>query len=428
MAGAKRRRWTKTLPGRSSGSLTNRRPALQRSASTVPYAELHCHSNFSFLDGASHPEELAEEAARLGLEALAITDHDGFYGVVRFAEAARAVGLPTVFGAELSLALTKPQNGMADPEGTHLVVLARDPQGYAQLARAISQAQMRSKEKGKPIYERSELCALHTNHWLVLTGCRKGTVPLALEREGPAAAARALADLVACFGRDNVAVELWDHGAPLDSARNDALVDLAIRAGVDVIATNNVHYATPRHRGSLPRWPQCGRDVRSIASTRGYPRPLPRISAAASSKPAGSPVTRVWSSGRPSSVASWPSTSSWWHPTSRPGPSPTGYTEMSWLRHLTYVGAERRYGTANRRAGSRRVQADRLRARHDRDVGLRRVLPHRLGHLRVLPAIRHLLPGPRLGRQQRCLLRARRHQCRRSVIGPALRTLPVGRA
>ena len=64
------------------------------------YAELHCHTNFSFLDGASHPEELAEEAARLGLAALAVTDHDGFYGVVRFAEAARAVGLPTVFGAE----------------------------------------------------------------------------------------------------------------------------------------------------------------------------------------------------------------------------------------------------------------------------------------------------------------------------------------
>ena len=71
----------------------------------VPYAELHCHSNFSFLDGASHPEELAEEAARLGLEALALTDHDGLYGVVRFAEAARAVGLPTVFGAEITLTL-----------------------------------------------------------------------------------------------------------------------------------------------------------------------------------------------------------------------------------------------------------------------------------------------------------------------------------
>src|SRR5438046_6177001 len=97
----------------------------------VPYAELHCHSNFSFLDGASHPEELAEEAVRLGLEALAITDHDGMYGVVRFAEAAAALGLPTVFGAELSLGLTRPQNGVADPEDGHLLVLARDADGYA---------------------------------------------------------------------------------------------------------------------------------------------------------------------------------------------------------------------------------------------------------------------------------------------------------
>ena len=95
------------------------------------YAELHVHSNFSFLDGASHPEELVAEGARLGLQALALTDHDGLYGVVRFAEAARAVGLPTVFGAELTLDLTRRQNGIADPEGAHLVVLARDPAGYA---------------------------------------------------------------------------------------------------------------------------------------------------------------------------------------------------------------------------------------------------------------------------------------------------------
>ena len=70
---------------------------------TAPYAELHCHSNFSFLDGASHPEELVAEAARLGLDALALTDHDGLYGVVRFAETARALGLASVFGAELTL-------------------------------------------------------------------------------------------------------------------------------------------------------------------------------------------------------------------------------------------------------------------------------------------------------------------------------------
>ncbi|MFM7064848.1 MAG: PHP domain-containing protein, partial [Actinomycetes bacterium] len=62
-------------------------PVLARPRGTVPYAELHCHSSFSFLDGASSPEDLVEEAVRLGLEALALTDHSGFYGVVRLAEA-----------------------------------------------------------------------------------------------------------------------------------------------------------------------------------------------------------------------------------------------------------------------------------------------------------------------------------------------------
>src|SRR3954468_5470163 len=233
------------------------KPLLRPDSPAVPYAELHCHTNFSFLDGASHPEQLAEEATRLGLEALAITDHDGMYGVVRFAEAAAALGLPTVFGAELSIGLTRPQNGAADPEGHHLVVLARNAEGYGRLCRAISTAQMAGREKGKPQITLDELAGLHGEQWLVLTGCRKGTVPAALVDEGPAAAARALRRLVDAFGRQNVAIELWDHGDPLDSARNDArpapartdaLADLAIRNGVDLVATNNVHYAVPARR------------------------------------------------------------------------------------------------------------------------------------------------------------------------------------
>src|SRR3954470_21466022 len=124
---------------------------LRAAADATPYAELHCHSNFSFLDGASHPEELAEQAARLGLDALALTDHDGLYGVVRFAEAAAAVGLPTVFGGELPLDLPRrSQAGVADPEGRHVLVLARDPAGYARLARIISRAHLDGGEKGLP--------------------------------------------------------------------------------------------------------------------------------------------------------------------------------------------------------------------------------------------------------------------------------------
>ncbi|WP_016701337.1 PHP domain-containing protein, partial [Actinoalloteichus spitiensis] len=128
-------------PSRHHPRAERERPAA-RPPAPHPYAELHCHSNFSFLDGASHPEELVAEAARLGLEAVAITDHDGLYGAVRFAEAAAAAGLRTVFGAELSLGLTQPGGGVPDPEGQHLLVLANGPEGYRRLSSAITEAHL----------------------------------------------------------------------------------------------------------------------------------------------------------------------------------------------------------------------------------------------------------------------------------------------
>jgi error-prone DNA polymerase len=217
----------------------------------VPYAELHCHSYYSFLDGASSPEHLVEESVRLGLHALALTDHDGFYGVVRMAEAAEEYeDLNTVFGAELSLELTKPQNGMADPEGSHLLVLAERQQGYHRLAGAITEAQLRGQEKGRPVYDLEELAAIGEDSWLVLTGCRKGLVRRALElggqADGPAAAARELDRLTALFGKDRVVVELIDHGLPMDTTKNAVLARLAADQGLPVVATNNVHYAQPR--------------------------------------------------------------------------------------------------------------------------------------------------------------------------------------
>jgi error-prone DNA polymerase len=209
------------------------------------YAELHAHSGFSFLDGSSDPEELVAEADRLGLRALALTDHHGFYGVVRFAEAARACGLPTVFGAEVTLAPAGPRTGEPDPTGAHLIVLARDPEGYARLSSVLAEAHLAGGEKGKPIFTTEALSAAAGGHWLVLTGCRKGAVPAALMEAGPRAAARELGRLVDAFGRVNVAVELWDHGDPIDTVRNDALALLAAEWGTDAVATNNVHYATP---------------------------------------------------------------------------------------------------------------------------------------------------------------------------------------
>ncbi len=252
------------VSGRANPDLT--KPLLRPDAPVARYAELHCHSNFSFLDGASHPEQLAEEAARLGLEALALTDHNGLYGVVRFAEAARTIGLPTVFGAEVTLAAGRgrvarteadtqrqvatgqvPDSHLPDPHGDHLLVLADGPAGYARLARALSLGHL-AGEKGAPQFALDDLADVGAGHWWVLTGCRKGTVPAALLRDGPAAAGRELRRLIELFGRERVVVELWDHGDPLDSARNDALAELAARHDLGCIATNNVHYATPAQR------------------------------------------------------------------------------------------------------------------------------------------------------------------------------------
>ncbi len=236
----------------------------------VPYAELHCHSNYSFLDGASSPEALVEEAVRLGLSALAVTDHDGFYGSVRFAEAAQEYSsLSTVHGAELSLGLTAPQQGAADPEGSHLLVLAAGVEGYHRLAAALTEAQLRGDEKGKPTYELEELAEQGNGHWVVLTGCRKGLVRRALSDGGAAAAARELRRLVAWFGRDAVAVELTDHGHPGDSVVNDALAALAADHGLPTVATNNVHFARPVDR-RLAQAVAAVRARRSLAELDGW--------------------------------------------------------------------------------------------------------------------------------------------------------------
>ncbi|MEV0129968.1 error-prone DNA polymerase [Dactylosporangium sp. NPDC050688] len=315
-----------------------------RDAAAVPYAELHCHTNFSFLDGASHPEELAETAARLGLSAVAITDHDGFYGVVRFAEAARELDIRTVFGAELSLGLPGPQQGEPDPQGRHLLVLARGPEGYARLSRTISEAHLRGGEKGRPVYDLDEVAATLRDHALILTGCRKGHVPAALLAHGPDAAGRELDRLTHLFGPGSVAVELTSHGGPDDDERNDALADLAQARGLPVVATNNVHYATPGRR-RLATALAAVRSRRSLDDIDGW---LPAAGTAHLRSGAEMAARfAVW----PGAVANAarfgaelafdlqlvaPRLPDY------PVPVP-GMSEMDWLRHLTMTKAAERY-------------------------------------------------------------------------------------
>jgi len=235
-------------------------PPIEPPPDAVPYAELHCHSSYSFLDGASEPSALVEEAVRLGLTALAITDHDGFYGAVRFAEAAQEYpSLATIYGAELSLGLTTPQNGVPDPEGTHLLVLTRGVEGYHRLAGAITEAQLRGDEKGRPAYDLDELAQRADGHWLVLTGCRKG---LGRTPEG-------MDGLLDLFGRGNVAVELIDHGHSGDDVVNDTLAAMAAERGLRLVATNNVHFATPADR-RLAQSVAAVRARRSLAELDGW--------------------------------------------------------------------------------------------------------------------------------------------------------------
>ncbi len=320
----------------------------------VPYGELHAHSSFSFLDGASSPEELVEEAVRLGLETLTLTDHDGVYGVVRFAEAATAHGLATAFGAELTLdapaartrseAAVATRVGVPDPPGTHLLALARDPDGYARLTRAIGQAHLRGGDKGRPVYDDLEaLGAAADGHWLILTGCRKGAVRRALERGGEAAARAALDRLVQLFGRDNVAVELTHELDPLADERHEVLAALADRFDLPVVATTAAHYHGPPRRplatalaavrarrsldeidGWLPAW--SGQHLRSgeEMAARFATRPDAVAHAARLAKEIAFPLRLI-------------------APDLPPFPCPDGLSEMAYLRRLTYSGAARWY-------------------------------------------------------------------------------------
>ncbi|MGH3880699.1 MAG: error-prone DNA polymerase [Actinophytocola sp.] len=315
----------------------------------TPYAELHCHSNFSFLDGASHPEELVEAAALLGLDAIAITDHDGMYGVVRFAEAAKELGVRTVFGAELSLGLNEPQNGVADPEGEHLLLLATGTKGYARLCRTITTGQLADgSEKGRPSYDLDEIVEETAGECVVLTGCRKGSVRAALLRDGPRAALAELSALVERFGRDRVYVELIDHGLPLDTTHNDLLAELAVELRLPTIATNAVHYAHP-DRGDLAAAMAAVRARRSLDEIDGWLPPAPtaylRSGAEMSRRFARYPgaVRRAARLGHELAfdltlVAP-----------KLPPFEVAGHTEDSYLRAKTHAGARLRYGTPEER-------------------------------------------------------------------------------
>ncbi|HZD05000.1 MAG TPA: DNA polymerase III subunit alpha, partial [Longimicrobiales bacterium] len=209
------------------------------------YVELHCHSGFSFLDGASHPEELILRARELGYPALALTDHDGLYGSMEFAHAAREAGIQPLTGAELTLKACLPGE---EESAWHVTLLAASQRGYGNLCRLITEARMERPRDDPGLPLEALLRGDRTEGLICLTGCRRSPLLAALEgsvAEGEAMARRFLE----AFGSGNVFVELQNNAVKGDGARGQLLGRLADRLGIPVVATGNVHYhRRERHR------------------------------------------------------------------------------------------------------------------------------------------------------------------------------------
>ncbi len=198
------------------------------------YVELHCHSAYSFLDGASSVDDLVAAARERGMDALALTDTNGLYGAVRFWNAAREAGVRPIHGVELQTL-----------DLGHLVLIAADETGWRSLCRIVSAAQL-AGEKRRP-RATLDLVRADPDGLFALTGCAHGQVPR-LVRAGDLDGAReALAALAGIFG-ERCFVELGDHLDPDDPATCDALSSLAAERGLGTVVTNNVHYARPEGR------------------------------------------------------------------------------------------------------------------------------------------------------------------------------------
>jgi len=223
------------------------------------YSELHCHSAFSLLDGASLPEQLVERARHIGLSGLALTDHNDLGGAIRFGQAAEEASLPGIVGVELTVQMGRERSGggilRAVPDDArtesqlashaHLILLAESRTGYGNISTLVTRARM-DTERGEPSVP-FELVAEHADGLFALTGCPRGWIPQRLAAGDNRGAHQALGELSDAFG-GRVAVEVWDHRLPEEAALVMPLQALANSHGLPWVVTGDVHYATPRER------------------------------------------------------------------------------------------------------------------------------------------------------------------------------------
>jgi error-prone DNA polymerase len=243
MMGPRRRGRIRANPDHRSPSAPSKRPAGR-------YVELHAHSAYSFLDGASLPAEIATAAAELGYEAFALTDHDNVCGAMEFAQACEGLGMRPISGAELTVTCDSPG---ALP--FHLTLLVEDVTGWHNLCRLLTEghAGTRPRVDRDPLPPSLPLeSLLERNHGLIcLSGCaRDGAVAGNWEREEARRAESIARSLRTSFGRERFRIELQRPLWRRDRARNRRLAELAERLGVATVATGNVH-AHDRRRAEL---------------------------------------------------------------------------------------------------------------------------------------------------------------------------------
>ncbi|MGH9491675.1 MAG: DNA polymerase III subunit alpha [Terriglobales bacterium] len=304
----------------------------------MAYVELHAASAFSFLRGASLPEELAAAAAELGMPALALLDADGMYGAPRFHQACRNAGVRALLGAEITL-----------EDQSRLPVLAASRAGYRTLCRMLSRMHLRAPRKGAGRLAWSELEEL-TPGLVALSGDEDGPLAAALARGGEAEGRRGLERLQAAFGRDNVYVELQRHFRREEEPRNEAAIRLAVRLGLPCLATNGVRYASPAGRTVLDvftclrhhtRLDQAGR--RLAPNAERFLKPARAMEQLFADCPAAVANTGELAARLQFSLENLGYRF--------PQPDvPEGHTPDSWLRQLAEAGARRRYQPLHDRA------------------------------------------------------------------------------
>ncbi|MGC2192899.1 MAG: DNA polymerase III subunit alpha [Candidatus Dormiibacterota bacterium] len=209
---------------------------------SVQFAHLHTHSEYSLLDGAARVRGLAQRAHDLGQTAIAITDHGVLAGAIEFYEAATEVGITPIIGCEVYVAARShlQKEGRADRDPFHLVLLARDREGYANLVKLVSKAHLDGFYY-KPRIDH-ELLAEHAAGLIGLSGCIGGEVPqrlLAGDADGAMAIAREYSQIL---GPDGYFLEIQDHGMEEERIVRDGLIQLARQTDIPLVATNDCHY------------------------------------------------------------------------------------------------------------------------------------------------------------------------------------------